>query len=173
VRYRALVAALRANMKGHERSAGEAVPLPRPDFGKMGARRPHRRRSSESGNPYVQRSIACPRSRLWRRTARGTWSACRTNPVDSFLSSSPTLCRPSTRCRAAKEGVDAREKPAHDEFELFNPPRRLVEGAEKLSPDGPALWRRQRDGWFELIGRRSSARYLTASLPLCEAPARP
>ena len=95
---------------------------------------------------------ATPPSPRKRRAVRGKCSACRTGQRDSFSSSWPAWCRPSTLFGAAKEDVDARDKPAHDDFGLFASPRRLVARAEILSPASPARKRgtRASDGILKL-----------------------
>jgi hypothetical protein len=51
-----------------------------------------------------------------------------------MLPGGPALCRPSTSFGAAKEDVDARDKPAHDDLELFSSRSRLVARTEKTLP---------------------------------------
>src|SRR5271166_219491 len=65
----------------------------------------------------------------------------------------------------AKQDVDSRDEPAHDDIGVFDPERRLVPSAEKLSPDSPALAGEGRVG-----DRAASSDLAGAAASCCRIP---
>jgi hypothetical protein len=72
------------------------------------------------------------------RAVRGKLFDCKTWRTDPLLSSWPASVPAIHVFGARNEGVDARNKSAHDDFGLFDPPRELGFMAERIPPDSPA-----------------------------------